>query len=238
MSAIRFSPEPSEIQHAIVASFDLSDFSKFCLGPDAHAYLNRYLSYVFGAFETCFQDWWNEVFKDKDKFVPVQRPDFAKYTGDGALVLWLRSSGEDFSQEFCTSVVSSLRYFQRELPTKVADWERVWRAHRLPRFARIGITTGPVRPLATRSEATPVSNPQVVDYAGYCINLAIRLQNHSRRVGFLVHGPVRPQIDGLCQMEALKMKGSMKEPVYLFKEDFEMASKMAPKEIKSKFAAL
>jgi hypothetical protein len=65
-----------------------------------------------------------------------------------------------------------------------------------------------------------------VDYAGYCINLAVRLQDHCPAVGFIIHQPVNPKIDGLLAKEAVKMKGSMDEPVYIFEEDYKRLSPM------------
>lgn len=214
----------------------MSGFSGFCLRPDAHAYLNRYVSHLFKLFDNAFKDSWRDFFKDTSHLVQVPRPDFSKYTGDGALLLWLRDSGEEFSNDFCTSVVAALRHFQQQLPTKVIEWERQWLAHNLPRSARFGIATGPVHPLATPSGLTLLNGGEIADYAGYCINLAVRLQDHCPEVGFIVHAPLHPKLDGLLKLSALKMKGSMDEPVYVFTEDFQRASATVPKETKAKFA--
>lgn len=237
MNHIQFSPEATPTRHAIAASFDMSGFSKFCRRPDAHAYLHRYLSFLFDSFDKAFEDFWRDVFKDTTKLVQVPRPDFVKYTGDGALLFWVRDSGEDFSNKFCTSVVASLRHFQQQLPIKVAEWERQWRVHDLPKSARFGIATGPVHPLSTPPGPILIPASEVVDHAGYCINLAVRLQDHCPEVGFIVHAPLHPQLDGLLQMDALKMKGSMDEPVYVFDSDFRRASIAVPRELKLKFAA-
>lgn len=44
-----------------------------------------------------------------------------------------------------------------------------------------------------------------------------------------------PQLKGLCQLEVLKMKGTMDEPVYVFEEDFQRANAAMPREVKLKF---
>jgi hypothetical protein len=235
MNRIVFSPEPRPIRHAIAASFDMSGFSKFCLRPDAHGYLNRYLSNLFDSFDKAFEDGFRDFFKDTTKLVQVPRPDFAKYTGDGAILLWIRDSGEEFSNEFCTSVVGALRHFQLQLPGKVAEWERQWKVSNLPKSARFGIATGPVHPLSLPSVFGP---GEVVDHAGYCVNLAVRLQDHCPEVGFIVHGPLHPQLKGMVTLEALKMKGTMDEPIYVFDDDYHRANAGMPGEMKKKFARI
>lgn len=237
MNPIQFSPDDSPVQHAIAASFDMSSFSQFCLRPDAHAYLNRYMSRLFQSFDNAFKDSWRDFWKDTANLVQVPRPDFSKYTGDGALLLWVRDSGEEFSNEFCTSVVAALRHFQQQLPAKAAEWERQWMANNFPKRARFGIATGPVHPLSTPPGLTLLDTGEIADYAGYCINLAVRLQDHCPEVGFIVHAPLHPRLDGLIQLNARKMKGSMDESVYVFAEDFQRASAAVPKEVKTKFAA-
>jgi class 3 adenylate cyclase len=158
--------------------------------------------------------------EDTAKPSEIPPPDLAKYTGDGALLLWVRDNGEKFSGDFCTSVVAALRHFQLELPSKVAEWERQWKVSELPKIARVGVATGPVHPLLSKQFW---SGGETVDYAGYCINLAVRLQDHCREVGFIVHYPLRPQLIGLEEFRAVKMKGSMDELVYVFYEDWRRA---------------
>jgi class 3 adenylate cyclase len=234
MSTIAFLPDAPNVQHAIAASFDLSGFSLFCRRPDAHAYLNRFLSALFKDFDNSFKDGFRDFFKDTSKLIQVPRPDMAKYTGDGALLIWARNTGADFSADFCTNVVAALRLFQQSLPAKVAQWEREWRATDLPKAARFGIATGPVHPL---TQGVTTFNAVAVDYAGYCINLAVRLQDHCPAVSFIIHQPLRPQIPGLIPLKALKMKGSLDEPVFVFAEDFDRFRANHRREARLKFAA-
>ena len=236
MSRIQFSPEKTAVRHAIAASFDMCGFSKFCLGPTAHAYLNRYIASLFELFDNAFEDWWRDFFKDTTGLVQVPRPDFSKYTGDGALLLWAKDNGEELSSQFCTSVVSALRHFQQQLPAKITAWEHEWHTHSLPKTARFGIAIGPVHPLMSPAGLALLDPSETVDYAGYPINLAVRLQDHCPEVGFIIHGPLHPKLDGLLQMNALKMKGSMDEPVYVFAQDFERAAAAVPRDVKAKFA--
>jgi hypothetical protein len=57
------------------------------------------------------------------------------------------------------------------------------------------------------------------DFVGYCINLAVRLQDHCRELGFLVHGDLHPELPGMLSYTAVEMKGSQTEPVALFRKD-------------------
>lgn len=173
MNKIEFSSDPLPVKYAIAASFDLSGFSTFCRGPNAHAYLSRYLAAVFQSFNQVFVDFLPEIFSIDGKLTTAPRPNFLKYTGDGALMLWVRDDSSDFSAKLCTSIVLALRAFQQKLPALVQQWERDWRTIGLPRQARIGIAIGPVHPLNSPSaEYTLLED--IVDYVGYCINLAVR----------------------------------------------------------------
>lgn len=216
MSSLSFKPKTLPVRHAIAASFDLSGFSAFCRRPGTHAYLTKYISQLFNLFDQVFKDGIRDLFKDISRLVQVPRPDFIKYTGDGALILWVRDRGEDFTQDLCTSVVLALRHFQQSLPQHVEAWEKEWRTTNLPRAARIGVAIGPVQPLIY-DDASIITN---YDYAGYPINLAVRLQDHCPTVGFLIHKPLHPQADGMITMEAVGMKGTLDEPVYLFYSDY------------------
>ena len=225
MNRIEFLPDSTQVRYAIAASFDMSGFSRFCLHPNAHGYLNRYLSHLFGLFDNAFKDLGRDLWKDTSKLVQVPRPDSNKYTGDGALLLWVRDNNDDFTNELCTSVVKALRDFQMQLPIKIAEWERQWRVNDLPKSARFGIALGPVHPL---EKADFLGLREVVDHAGYCINLAVRLQDHCPEVGFIVQSLLHPQLDGLRQLKALNMKGSADEAVYVFDEDLLRALKVVP----------
>src|SRR5437588_4330129 len=154
MSRIHFSPEKTELKHAIVASFDMRGFSTFCRSPNAHAYLNRYIAGVFDFFDNAFQDWLRDFFKDTTNLLQIPRPTFSKYTGDGALLMWVKDSGEELTNAFCTSAVVVLRQFQQQLPAQILQWERDWKTHSLPNSARFGIAVGPVHPLEAASAAT------------------------------------------------------------------------------------
>ena len=116
MKQIEFLPEAIPIRHAIAVSFDMSGFSTFCRRHDAHAYLTRYLSSLFKLFDGVFKDGARDFWKETKDLVQVPRPDSIKYTGDGALLLWLKSKGDGFDSAFRTNLVLALRAFQQTWP--------------------------------------------------------------------------------------------------------------------------
>ena len=205
--------------YAIAASFDISGFTAFCRRPDANRYLPLYLDNVFKEFKAAFDGGFWQSLQDKDGFEFVPWPAYRKYTGDGAVMLWLREDEDGFRNELSTSVVGTLRFFQKELPAKVSLWEEEWRIPELPKRVRCGISRGPVYRVDFED-----SRGRSFDYVGHTINLAIRLQDHCPSVGFIVHRSLAPNLPGLLQAKTKNMKGCSDESVYLFQDDFDDAA--------------
>lgn len=218
MDSINFLPETQSSQHAIVASFDISGFSAFCDRHDAHASLNRYLSALFSDLTKLFEPGFRDYVQGFEGTTEVPQPTLAKFTGDGAILVWVRPTGSDFTPEMCTSIVAGMRAFQKKVPVCIQRWETEWMLSNLPKEIRVGIATGPVQPLTTLDF---FESPKVVDYVGYCINLAVRLQDHCPELGFLIHEPIKPKLRGLLKLEAHGMKGASREPVYVIDKDFQ-----------------
>jgi class 3 adenylate cyclase len=220
MSIIKFLSEGAKTQHALAASFDLSGFSPFCLHPNAHAYLACYIANLFDLLESSFAEI-PALQTTPSKPAQAPLPTLSKYTGDGALLLWVADTAAEFTSAYSTSIVLALRRFQQCLPARVATWEKEWHTNSLPCRARVGIAAGPVQRLKRQVDTLI---PETMDYAGYPINLAVRLQDHCPEVGFMIHQPVQPQLDGLLAMRAVKPKGALDEPVYVFAEDYQHLS--------------
>jgi class 3 adenylate cyclase len=212
---IKFSDNEASAHKAIVVSFDLAGFSVFCNQPDASIAAPRLMKYTFDLLNQFLHD---ELSKDH-----LVAPSFIKFSGDGALMIWLLKEGlKDFPQEFCDLVVKTMRDFQQHLSAHLQTWEKDWRVHRLPKRVRVGIATGIV--YSMREPYTFLYTPEPVDFVGYCINLAVRLQDYCPELGFLVHGVLHPAIEGMMCLNATKMKGSQTEPVTLFREDIQRVS--------------
>ena len=94
MPRIKFSPEESEAQDAIVVSFDLSGSSDFCSRSDAHVILPKFLSRLFDELNGFLMEGWEMALENLRELVgvgserrKVVKPEFLKFIGDGALDL-------------------------------------------------------------------------------------------------------------------------------------------------------
>jgi class 3 adenylate cyclase len=239
MPRIEFSPEPSKAEHAIVVSFDLSGFSDFCSRPDAYLVLPKFLSRLFDELNGFLMEGWESALEQLDELFgateerrKVVNPEYIKFTGDGALMIWLTGWDGKFSEPFRTALVMAMRNLQARIAAAIPEWEKEWDVVGLPKRARFGIAAGPV--YALRSPGGSVGCFPVLeteDYVGYCINLAVRLQDHCKEhhcnedhckeVGFLVHETVNPSKSGLVRLEAIGMKGTRDEPVLAFATDLQ-----------------
>jgi class 3 adenylate cyclase len=217
MPKVEFDSGKSEAQKAIVVSFDLSGFSKFCNHADAHVVIPEFISSLFKELNGFFRGMIHEFLaSDRSGQGKLNQPNFIKYTGDGAIMIWLANSKGEFTDQFCTDLVVAMRALQGRIAAIVPKWENQWRVVGLPKHARFGISNGLVYALR-QSELVVASEP--CDYVGYCINLAVRLQDHCREAGFLIHETLHPKIPGLVPLVAKKMKGAQDEPVLAFEAD-------------------
>lgn len=223
---LRFRHDPTETKRAMVAAFDLGGFSDFCNHPDAAVMVPRLVSELFALFDQFTVSSWKTWLADPDPGKVVE-PTFAKFTGDGALLLWVQTMDKKFEQKHRTGLVQAMRNFQRVYEEKASTWEADWQANKLPKKLRVGIAVGTVCPVfAGGGVPTDFSDP--VDYVGYCINLAVRLQSHYRELGFMVQKSVGPQVPGLVEVMARGIKGAHDEAVLVFESDREELHRKNP----------
>ena len=219
MSKINFEDAKSEPKEAIVVSFDLSGFSAFCNHPNAHVVIPRFISNLLEELNRFFMGVIEDLIASgRSNNGKLQEPNFIKYTGDGAIMIWLANDSGEFSDQFCTDLVTAMRALQTRIEMLVPEWEKKWRVSGLPKRARFGISTGLVYALREPSNGGFFINAPS-DYVGYCINLAVRLQDHCKELGFLVHEMLHPKIDGIVHLEAIGMRGTQAEPVLAFAID-------------------
>lgn len=218
MAKIQFSTGSTGSKRAIVASFDLCGFSTFCKHPEAHAILPNFISGVFDELDSVLIGAVQEFFEGVDPLKGLAaQPNFIKYTGDGAIMIWFPPEDEKERQIYCSAIVAAMKRFQKRLSEIIPAWEVKWQIDHLPQSARFGIASGLVYPL--HGPGFGFHGGEVIDYAGYCINLAVRLQDHCPEIGFLIHELVFPKLDGLIKYFAHGMKGALSEPVLVFVSD-------------------
>ena len=140
-------------------------------------------------------------------------------------MIWHSEDASSFSQTFYELVVTSMRSFQTDLNGQLPLWEKEWRTHDLPKKVRVGIATGVVFALRRPHKESTPSAP--TDFVGYCINLAVRLQDHCPELGFLVHGDLHPNLHAMEEYKTKGLKGGRDEPIALFTHDRELVPGLA-----------
>src|ERR1035438_6638636 len=122
METIQFDASPVEGQQAIVVSFDLCGFSEFCNHPDAYQVLPRFLSELFSEVDRALMgEVDNLILGPAPEMGRVPPPEFMKYTGDGAILIWFLPKSPDERQPFCTAIVGGMRQLQKHLATKISQ---------------------------------------------------------------------------------------------------------------------
>jgi hypothetical protein len=212
---LSFSEKAKDVLPVLAVSFDLSGFSKFCSDPDAHAHVAKLISRMFGELNSFF----TQPTLLKPDHLTVRSPNFIKYSGDGALMLWFLPENRKKGEEACTDVVNAMWLFQQRLNNRLIEWSKEWRVRSLPKSSRFGVATGPVFELRPEGQIDGEVHPLDLDYAGYCINLCIRLQDNPLKIPFLIQKQVSPEIPGLISTTVSGMKGVLEEDVLLFPED-------------------
>lgn len=216
---LEFDPERQEGRDAIVASFDLKGFSDFCNDPDAHRVSHRFLSRLFDLLNKFLLNKMMELLVSSA--IPetaVRSPDFVKFTGDGAIMIWLGSQSKPLDQVFCDTLVTVMDDLRKGIPGMVEILEQQLRYSGFPKQARVGISKGTVYPLLKKDRLPFDEEPQ--DWFGHCINLAVRLQDHCPEIGLIVHDALKPSFTDMLSKTALIKKGKREVPVRIFARDW------------------
>jgi class 3 adenylate cyclase len=219
MASILFDSKLVEGRQAIVVSFDICRFSDFCNHPETHPFIQRFIAALFSEVDSRFKGLLEKFLTGAEPASGrVSKPDHMKFTGDGALMLWFLPDNAESRATLCTTVVSAMRHLQAQLHASIPKWEIDWHAPPLPKRIRFGVAAGQVYPLRPVSDVILECEPE--EYVGYCMNLAVRLQDHCPEVGFLIHARVMPRLPGLFPLMAIGIKGTLSEPVFVFVDDF------------------
>src|SRR2546421_8101595 len=107
MASLQFSDKSQQGTKAIVVTFDAAGFSKFCNHPDRPDYIPKFISALFKLLDSLLMDNIDDFLSSPDLANPkIIRPDFIKYTGDGAILLWVSDEKRRFKDEFRTLLVA------------------------------------------------------------------------------------------------------------------------------------
>ena len=220
---IKYDETRKETLSAIAVAFDLEGFSDFCKHPDNLPKVPKLISHLFSLLSRHSGDIFDLISCPDDAQMFLE-PDFMKYTGDGALLLWRLRGDPEADNDAVTTVVGGMRRFQNTYAQQAREWERQLMVSHLPKNVRVGIAGGEVYPLYLESPVV-MPNSQPADYVGYCINLAFRLQAHFPELGFMVQERLKPSIKGLRPEKAINVRGCHSEEVLIFEDDFERVSR-------------
>jgi class 3 adenylate cyclase len=182
---LAFRADRTPSHEALVLIFDLEGFSSFCGQPGAEAHVPALLNRVFGCIELVLNG--SELFwVPKSKRRPAQAlppPDHQKFLGDGGLYLWLLGSHSSIGQQELVTLMNRLWTLRRHFPEVMRGCASEIPMASLPTAIRIGLARGAVYVLAR-------ADSDETEYAGYCINLASRLQGYCRDLGFIASARV------------------------------------------------
>jgi class 3 adenylate cyclase len=211
---------------AIVVSFDLEGFSRFFMQQDVHLYVPDYLNTIFDAIHSIFRParpyWLPE--EAKNWLGIARQPDFVKFTGDGGIYIWIASNeNEPIPLSFKVSLITDLWILKNSFGIVTKKVQNLVPLAELPARIRFGVARGTVYGLKRG-----LTN-ETADYVGFCINLAVRLQNYCREIGFIASA--RMGIDetiaakaSWSKATATKLKGLGREIVFVDKDEFENLS--------------
>jgi class 3 adenylate cyclase len=181
-----FEPTPSRRFEAITAIIDLEGFSTFCSQPDNHRKLALFLNFVFQ--------------RVNDSLHVAGLTDSSthfKFLGDGALYVWSLEHVEP--KRLGKQVVLALHNLYRTYPTEVLDELDDLNVFSVPKRLRVGIAQGEVTELRSADGTT-------IEYVGFSINLAARLQHYFPAVGFFVSCNVSLPDDFLEEYSLVRAK--------------------------------
>lgn len=167
---------------AVVLCFDLEGFSRFFRQPDVHLYAPEYLNVIISAVQELFgnaQPSWLPP-GDPPVVPQLREPDFAKFMGDGGIYIWTAASQhEPISSQFKVNLLGWIWALQHSFDGIVTKAREVVPLVDLPQRMRFGVSRGTVYGLRRQRSVEPV------DYVGFAINLAARLQSYCREIGFI-----------------------------------------------------
>ena len=229
MKTVKFFNEtPPYSEQAIIMIYDLDGFSAFVNQPDAHNYVSTFLNVVYEAMNIIIDGgfaYWDKINKEPDgtavKYHPLPKPIHSKFLGDGALYIWKHQDFKHYNIIPLVNRLFNLRDYFPQIITKAADSIPIVA---LPVNIRFGITAGSVYKLTYNDNSGE-------EYVGHCINLASRLQNYCREIGFIISGRLNIKKTDIEKYEytkqvATNLKGFQPETVLIDKKGFNKLNPM------------
>ena len=207
-------------EQAIVLIFDLEDFSKFFSHPDINEYVPKLLNIILQEINATIKGekpYW-AVDIDEEPITIPKFPElrYSKFLGDGALYIW---NYNDFTEQQRLDLISTFWLLKIKYQRILKKATEQIPFPDIPKNIRFGISAGSVYPLR-------YEDSEGEEFIGYCINLASRLQNYCRDIGFIVSGRlnIKPaDLEGgqYVKVVARKIKGFPEEIVIIDRKEYE-----------------
>ncbi len=252
--------------HSLVLFFDLEDYSKFMLAAKTKlepaalkAQLDSYLNHIFAALNICFhggdvKDWdpywltnsekksWQiDSDQNGNRYHGFAEPNHFKFQGDGALYVWETPTSRS------TVLIERLLGLRINFSKIMDKWLEktqlpfdVFKA--LPANIRFGLSAGTLTKLAYwNNPDNTASAKEYLEYVGYDVNLAARLQGYCKRednnngIGFIASdrisiSPEDIRKNGLRKVTAVSLKGCSHEDVLVVESEYNDYKSAARKE--------
>jgi len=228
-----FESDSYDSMNALVLIFDMEDFTTFVNQPDANSYIPKFLNHIFGCLSIII-DGGNPYWctKTKKQYKPFLKPEHFKFLGDGALYIWdkdkIISSGKNI-----LDLINKLWTLKHNFHVVREKCFNDVSIGSIPKNIRFGLTSGKVTKLRN-------SKTEKIEYAGSCINLANRLQNYCKEIGFIISAKVDIPHDEITDWSytkaiALNIKGFRQE---LIIADWKEIVSLPPEIIDNKFRVI
>ena len=218
---LKFNPTASPPIKAVVVIMDLEDFSRFFTQPDVHLYIPQLLNRIFAAQNICFYGGEAYWIKDEPILDSLAEPIYSKYLGDGAMFIWKYGAEIGGLRELDVErLINRLSLLQKGFQKVLATCVDEVPLSVLPPRIRFGVSAGSVYQLK-------YENSEKSEYVGYAINLASRLQNYCRSIGFIASARLEIpektlQEAGYKKVIAKVLRGFPKEVVIVDAFDYGM----------------
>lgn len=222
------------VRTAIAVVFDLEGFTTFASTPDPHLSVPQFIDQFITWFFDTLGEFLREHTETDEVYLHAPPPFYAKFLGDGLLLLWEvdYQGAAAYCRQSSKDKESQTREIQGDIGNLISilrslclDYSKtfVTKAKKyftdVPRRLRCGIAQGLVCELGNG-----------IDYVGPCINMAARLQKAAglgiavRKSGIDLDLSQSHELAKSMVLKKYMIRGQGEELIYVFKADFDVLS--------------
>jgi class 3 adenylate cyclase len=225
-----FKPKSKPAHDALVVIYDLTEFTRFFTGPDAHRYVPQFINRVAETI-TVIIDGGKTCWEPQVKAMSPLHLDLEqrKFLGDGELLIWRLHNEINIG-----ALMNRLWNFQNEFKKFLDTVQEDIPVAGMPPAIKFGIARGDLYELEGADETTQS------EYIGVSINLASRLVKYCPGLSFIASTRVSlskawQDKAGYMRVVATQLRGFPEEIVIVDRHEFEQ---LAEEIRKDKFRTL